>query len=121
MYKSDQSRACVSETSRTGISRISPIEGPPKHRKISADEPPSSETGRTNAGEDPKAETKELAPVPPDMMRYVGARELIFVRDVLAGRCTRLDLSMFAAPKMMNRVIRHRVSLPSESAETSDP
>lgn len=49
-------------------SRISPIEGPPKHLNISAEEPPSSDTGRTKAGDGPKAETIELAPVPPEMI-----------------------------------------------------
>lgn len=48
---------------------MSPIDGPPKHLRISEEEPPSSETGRTNAGESPKAEANELAPVPPDMTR----------------------------------------------------
>ena len=98
-YESDQSRAYLSERSLVSHVRISPIEGPPKHRKISAEEPPSSETGRTNAGEDPKAETNELAPVPPEMMRYVGAGDFSSESDVRAGRCTKLDASMFAAPK----------------------
>jgi hypothetical protein len=48
--------------------RISPMEGPPKHRKISADEPPSSDTGRTKLGDGPKAEAIALAPVPPEMI-----------------------------------------------------
>lgn len=47
--------------------RISPIDGPPKHLRISADDPPSSDTGSTKAGEDPKAVAIELAPVPPEM------------------------------------------------------
>ena len=50
--------------------RMSPIDGPPKQRNISAEEPPSSDTGRTNAGDGPNADAIELAPVPPDMMRY---------------------------------------------------
>lgn len=50
-------------------SLISPIEGPPKHLNISEDEPPSSETGKTNEGECPKAPAIELAPVPPEIMR----------------------------------------------------
>jgi hypothetical protein len=52
---------------------MSPIDGPPKHRRISLDDPPSSETGRTKAGLAPKAEAIELAPVPPDMITYEGA------------------------------------------------
>lgn len=46
------------------------MEGPPKHLRISADEPPSSDTGRTKAGEVPKAVAIEFAPVPPDMTTY---------------------------------------------------
>jgi hypothetical protein len=49
---------------------MSPIEGPPKHRNISADDPPSSDTGSTKAGEDPKAVAIELAPVPPEITTY---------------------------------------------------
>lgn len=45
------------------------MEGPPKQRNISDDDPPSSETGKTNAGEGPKAEAMLLAPVPPEMIR----------------------------------------------------
>jgi hypothetical protein len=48
-------------------SRISPIDGPPKHLRISADDPPSSDTGSTKAGEVPKAVAIEFAPVPPDI------------------------------------------------------
>ena len=35
--------------SRISRDRMSPIEGPPRQRKISEDDPPSSEMGRTNA------------------------------------------------------------------------
>ncbi len=52
-----------------GSLRMSPIDGPPKHLRISADDPPSSDTGRTKAGEDLKAEEMALAPVPPEMIR----------------------------------------------------
>ena len=44
------------------------MEGPPKHRSISDEEPPSSETGRTKAGDGPKAAAIALVPVPPEMM-----------------------------------------------------
>lgn len=64
-------------------SRISPMLGPPKHRRISAELPPSSETGRTNAGDGPKADANELAPVPPDITRYERSVRLVIVGYVL--------------------------------------
>lgn len=78
----------VTPFSGTGMSRMrrdrmSPMEGPPRQRRISLDEPPSSETareinsggiqraayspGRTNAQSLPNAWTKSLAAVPPEM------------------------------------------------------
>lgn len=52
---------------------MSPMDGPPKQRRISDDEPPSSDTGRTNAGEGPNALAMELAPVPPEKIKYDSA------------------------------------------------
>jgi hypothetical protein len=50
--------------------------GPPKHRRISALLPPSSDTGRTNAGAGPNADANELAPVPPLMTKYESCSRL---------------------------------------------
>jgi hypothetical protein len=62
-------------------SRISPIDGPPKHRRISADDPPSSDTGSTKAGEAPKAVAIEFAPVPPEITTYDSSSEF-FAADI---------------------------------------
>lgn len=66
MKKKEKSKVRTEEW--WGDSLMSPIEGPPKQRRISAELPPSSETGSTKAGEGPKALANELAPVPPEMM-----------------------------------------------------
>lgn len=53
--------------SRISLERMSPIEGPPRQRRISEDEPPSSEMGRIKEVEGPKAEQIALPPDPPEI------------------------------------------------------
>ena len=78
------------EQMREGRYDTIPMEGPPRTRMISLDEPPSSDTGRTY---EVRANAAQIAlhPVPPDMTRYDSDR-LVSAPEVLsccggAGRC----------------------------------
>lgn len=95
---------CIALRGRPAASRISPMDGPPKHRRISDEDPPSSETGRTKAGEAPKALAMELAPVPPEMIRYNNAPRCDpevagEVPDARAGDCRASDATIGESTK----------------------
>jgi hypothetical protein len=63
-----------------------PMEGPPRTRMISLDEPPSSDTGRTYVA---RANAAQIAlhPVPPDMTRYDSHGLVLATPEVLSCRC----------------------------------